>query len=363
MDAFSQGYRGMTMRIGFAFNQKPEEDSGTEDEPPSTEPPSSRSLERFAEWDDAVTITAVEQALSQAGEVIRLEANESFPARLQQNHPDIVFNIAEGLNGPSREAHVPAICEFYDIPYTGSDVLTLALALDKRRAKEVLAAHGVPTPAWLVASAPPSRPALSSLGAGPWMVKPVHEGSSMGITERALCRSTEEVSERVAAIVHEYGQAALVERFLTGREFTVGVLGNGETARTLPLVEIRFDVLPAGAAPLYGFEAKWLWDRPEQPLAIFACPADVSAELARPIEAAALAAYHALGCRDWARIDVRLDAGGQPHVLELNPLPGILPDPEQNSCLPKAARAAGLGYDELILEVLVHALRRYGMHG
>jgi D-alanine-D-alanine ligase len=310
-----------------------------------------------------VTIAAVEKALSHAGVVIRLEADSRFPTLLDQTRPDIVFNIAEGLNGPNREAHVPAICEFYGIPYSGSDVLTLALSLDKRRAKEVLAAHGVATPAWLVAAEAPSRPALSSIGSGPWMVKPLHEGSSMGITERALCRSAEEVAERVQAIVQEYGQAALVERFLTGREFTVGVLGNGETARTLPLVEIRFDALPAGAAPLYGFEAKWLWDRPEQPLAIFSCPADVDTELARRVEETALGAYHALGCRDWARIDVRLDAEGAPHVLELNPLPGILPDPEQNSCLPKAARAAGLGYDELILEVLVHALRRYGLHG
>ena len=353
----------MSLRIGFAFNQKPEEDGASEDEPPSSEPPSTGSPDRFAEWDDAVTITAVERALSHAGQVIRLEANDSFPTQLQQLRPDIVFNIAEGLNGPNREAHVPAICEYFGIPYTGSDVLTLALALDKRRAKEVLAAHGVSTPAWLVAPEPPSRPALSSLGAGPWMVKPLHEGSSMGITERAFCRTTDEVAARVQAIVHEYGQAALVERFLTGREFTVGVLGNGETARALPLVEIRFDALPAGAAPLYGFEAKWLWDTPEQPLAIFNCPADASPELAHRIEGAALAAYHALNCRDWARIDVRLDSEEVPYVLELNPLPGVLPDPDQNSCLPKAARAAGLSYDELILEVLVHGLRRYGMHG
>jgi D-alanine-D-alanine ligase len=353
----------MTLRIGFAFNQKPDEEGGSEEEPPSSEPPSFGSLDKFAEWDDAVTITAVERALSHAGQVYRLEADASFPTLLEQIRPDIVFNIAEGLNGPNREAHVPAFCEFYGVPYTGSDVLTLALSLDKRRTKEVLLAHGVPTPAWLVASAAPSRPALSSLGAGPWMVKPLHEGSSKGITERALCRNADEVTARVQEIAGEYGQPAIVERFLTGREFTVGILGNGETARALPLVEIRFDALPAGAAPLYGYEAKWLWDTPEQPLAIFSCPAEVEPALARRVESAALAAYHALGCRDWARIDVRLDGAGEPHVLELNPLPGVLPDPDQNSCLPKAARAAGLNYDELILEVLVHALRRYGLHG
>jgi len=351
----------MALRIGFAFNQKPTEEGSSDEDPPSSEPPGPGSLDRFAEWDDAATIAAVERALSLAGEVIRLEADADFPTLLRTTTPDIVFNIAEGLHGPNREAHVPAICEFYDVPYSGSDVLTLALTLDKQRAKEVLRAHEIPTPEWLVAGTSPSRPKLSALGSGPWLVKPVHEGSSKGIPERALCRSADEVAARVEAIVAEYAQPALIERFLTGREFTLGVLGNGPAARVLPLVEIRFDALPAGAAPLYGYEAKWVWDTRERPLQIFACPAETSPALRREIEQTALAAYHALGCRDWARIDVRLDGEGRAHVLELNPLPGILPDPEQNSCLPKAARAAGMSYDQLILEALRHALQRYGI--
>lgn len=351
----------MTLRIGFAFNQKPAEEGSSDEDPPSSEPPGPGSLDRFAEWDDAATIAAVERALSLAGEVIRLEANAEFPQLLRDTHPDIVFNIAEGLNGPNREAHVPAICEFYGVPYSGSDVLTLALTLDKRRAKEALRAHGIPTPEWLVAGSALSRPRLSSLGKGPWLVKPAHEGSSKGIPERALCRTAAEVNARVEAIANDYAQPALVERFLTGREFTLGVLGNGSAARVLPLVEIRFDALPAGAAPLYGYEAKWVWDTRERPLQIFACPAETTPQLRRQIEQVALAAYHALGCRDWARIDVRLDADGTPHVLELNPLPGILPDPEQNSCLPKAARAAGMSYDELVLTTLRNALQRYGL--
>jgi D-alanine-D-alanine ligase len=165
----------------------------------------------------------------------------------------------------------------------------------------------------------------------------------------------------VEAIVTHYAQPALIERFLGGREFTLGVLGNGTSARVLPPVEIRFDALPAGAAPLYGYEAKWVWDTRERPLQIFACPAETTPQLRRQIEQTVLAAYHAVGCRDWARIDVRLDGDGTPHVLELNPLPGILPDPDQNSCLPKAARAAGMTYDELILETLRHACSRYGI--
>lgn len=343
------------LRIGFAFNQKPEDGTG---EPSSDEPPSRLSHDRFAEWDEPATIDAVAAALARAGTVIRLEASESFPARLAATRPDIVFNIAEGLHGPNREAHVPAICEFLDVPYTASDPLTLALAHHKARAKEVFVAHDVPTPAWCVArdGEPDRLP-----GTGPWIVKPVHEGSSMGIAEASVCDAPAAVAARVREIADRYAQPALVEAFLPGREFTVAILGNGAEAHTLPLVEIALTALPAGAVPVYGYEAKWLWDLPERPLDIFACPAPVAAATARAIEAVALRAYHALGCRDWARVDVRLDGDGRPHVLEINPLPGILPDPRQNSCFPKAARTAGIDYDTLILTVLDIALRRVGL--
>ncbi|MBI4545924.1 MAG: D-alanine--D-alanine ligase [Gemmatimonadetes bacterium] len=358
----------MNLRIGFAYNQKPAED----EEPPSGEPPSSgpdsrtaAPTDRYAEWDDPATIDAVESALRPMGEVIRLEADQDFPLKLRHARPDIVFNIAEGSNGPNRESHVPAMCEFYGVPYTGSDPLTLSLSLDKQRAKEVWLAQGVATPRFLVH---PSGWAAGRGAAGwlnglqlPVMVKPLHEGSSKGVPERAFCRTAEAAVMRAAEVLEEYGQPALVEEFLPGREFTCAVLGNGAAARALPLVELRFDALPAEAAPIYGYEAKWVWDTPQAPLEIFACPAALEAELAASIEATALAAYRALGCRDWARVDLRLDARGEPQVLEINPLPGILPDPAQNSCFPKAARAAGMDYNELICTVLRLALERYGM--
>jgi D-alanine-D-alanine ligase len=121
---------------------------------------------------------------------------------------------------------------------------------------------------------------------------------------------------------------------------------------------MRFDSLPDGAIPIYGFEAKWLWDRPENPLEIFECPARIGEPLRFEIEKVVLATYRVLGCRDWSRIDVRLDVAGQPNVVEVNPLPGILPNPEDNSCFPKAARAAGIGYDELIRTCALLAAQR-----
>jgi D-alanine-D-alanine ligase len=165
----------------------------------------------------------------------------------------------------------------------------------------------------------------------------------------------------VMELLERYAQPVIVETFLPGAEFTCGVLGNGASARVLPIVSMNFDSLPAGALPIYGFEAKWIWDRPESPLDIFECPARVSPRLRSAIESVVLDAYRVLGCRDWSRIDVRLDADGMPHIVEVNPLPGILPDAADNSCLPKAARAAGLDYDALIGAALTAAAERQGV--
>ena len=383
-------------RIGFAYNQKPElsatlatdesEAPRSEEDPPSTgRDDTSRITEAmaagsdamaassaddlYAEWDSAQTIDAIAGALAVYGEVIRLEASPDFPERLRSEKPDIVFNIAEGLQGVNRESHIPAICEFLGVPYSGSDPLTLSLCLDKSRAKEVLSYHRVPTAPFLLVD---SAKDLDHLLAGalplsppseivPLFVKPVHEGSSKGITERNFVKSADELEAQVLFLLEKYQQPVLVEEFLPGAEFTCGVLGNGSEARVLPIVGMNFGALPHGAVPIYGFEAKWIWDRPEEPLDIFSCPAPISDAMRVAIERVVLRAYRVLGCRDWARVDVRLDADGVPNVVEVNPLPGILPDPADNSCLPKAARAAGLSYDELIQSCLLHAAERSGI--
>ncbi len=376
-------------RIGFAYNQKPDDEEARtgEDEPRADEEPpsSSRHLrsridvssplasvihpspdtssrnhtdDEFAEWDSSETIGAVEHALSGLGEVVRLEANAEFPERLRAERPDIVFNMAEGLRGVNRESHVPAMCEFFEIPYSGSDPFTLSLCLDKARAKECLAYHGIPTAPFRVLHDASTHPGSLAF---PVFVKPVHEGSSKGITERNYCRTASEMRDQVAFLLDRYRQPVLVEQFLTGAEFTCAVLGNGNETHVLPIVGMNFDVLPSGSLPVYGFEAKWLWDRPDEPLEIFECPARIDEALRDTIERVVLAAYHALGCRDWSRIDVRLDAAGVPNVVEVNPLPGILPNPADNSCFPKAARAAGVSYDELIQTCVRHAADRQGV--
>jgi D-alanine-D-alanine ligase len=357
-------------RVGFAYNLKPEPSELSSLAAPAarnqipgdgdvSRPSDSRNNpdDEFAEWDSAETIDAVAAALSEAGEVILLEANEDFPERLRAERPDIVFNIAEGQHGVNREAHVPAICEFYGVPYSGSDPLALSVCLDKARTKEMLAYHGVPTAAFAVVRSMGDLTSARPLSF-PLFAKPIHEGSSKGITERNFCRTWNELEAQTAFLLETYCQPVIVEEYLPGAEFTCAVLGNGSEARVLPIVGMNFASLPDGALPIYGFEAKWIWDRPERPLEMFDCPAKIDDSLTKAIELVTLDAYRVLGCRDWSRIDVRLDAAGTPNVVEVNPLPGILPNPADNSCFPKAARAAGMSYNELIQSCLASAAAR-----
>jgi D-alanine-D-alanine ligase len=314
----------------------------------------------YAEWDTEATILAVKTALAQNHHVTLIEANEEAYLKLLQSKPDIVFNIAEGFRGPSRESQIPAMLEMLGIPYTGSDPLTLGICLDKSRAKEILDYNGVPTPAFSVIE---SLSQLSGFNISfPCIVKPLHEGSSKGIFNASVVHTKEELSCQVEKVISEYEEPALVEKFLPGREFTVAVLGNNSDARVLPIVEIRFDSLPDGVNPIYSYEAKWIWDTIENPIDVHECPAKISQELKNEIEAVCLKTYRVLRCRDWCRIDIRLDAEGHPHVLELNPLPGILPNPEEHSCFPQAARTAGMDYTTLINTVLEAGINRYSLY-
>lgn len=341
------------MNVALVFNLR--EESVQDDEPPSG-PSTVVAADLYAEWDDIHTISAVEAALTKRHQVSLINADLNAFDKLRQLKPDIVFNIAEGLHGPSREAQIPALLDMLQIPYTGSDPLTLGLCLDKQRTKEILKQHRVPTPRYWIVSSLLNIPRSLRY---PLIVKPCLEGSSKGVTDNALVSDRKALVRQIEWISTTYGQKAIVEEFLPGREFTVAMLGNGDGLQVLPIVEIDFSTLPEGVNPIYSYEAKWLWDTEKDPLDIFCCPAQLEPFLQQQIENLCRKAFHALGCRDWCRIDVRLDAGGRPQVIELNPLPGILPRPEQNSCFPKAARAAGLSYSDMILRVVDTALQRY----
>jgi D-alanine-D-alanine ligase len=349
------------MKIAFVFSSKNgvasslsqrrfEELREEEDPPPDW----------LAECDSDETILAIERALGEKHRVFPIEADEEAYLRLKKIRPDLVFNIAERLSGPNRESHVPTLCEVLEIPYTGSDPLTLGICLDKSRAKEILSFHKIPTPAFVVVE---NGFGISPRIKLPAIVKPLYEGSSKGIRDNSVVRNRRDLEARVEEVQCLYRQPVIIERFLDGREFTVGVLGNPPNLEVLPIVEIDHSQLPPGATPIYSYEAKWIWDRPEEPLQIFQCPARIGDELREKIEHVARRTCEVLRIRDWCRIDLRLDEKEDPNVLEVNPLPGILPNPEENSCLPKAARAAGYSYSALLHRVIDEAAARYGLRG
>ncbi len=354
------------MNVALVYNQKKEDTKPENDhEPPDenqnklSELNSDLSEDTYAEWDTFETINSVREALSEFHNVTLIEADEYAYQKFLHVKPDIVFNIAEGFNGVSRESQIPAILELLQIPYTGSDPLTLGICLDKARTKEILSYYGISTPRFSVINSISEM--VSANIDFPSIVKPKHEGSSKGIFNSSIVRNWDELISRVTFVIETYRQPALVEEFLDGREFTVALLGNGKDVKVLPIVEMKFDSLPTEVNPIYSYEAKWIWDNSESPLNIFECPANLPVSLKTEIEDICLNTFNVMRCRDWCRIDVRLDSKGVPNILELNPLPGILPKPEDNSCFPKAARTAGMNYKQLIQEVLNIAAKRYGL--
>jgi len=316
-----------------------------------------KGIDTYAEWDTWETINAVKDALAVYNNVTLVEADENAFEKLREVKPDIVFNIAEGFNGVSREAQIPAILDMLNIPYTGSDPLTLATCLDKARTKEILSYHKIPNAKFLLVH--DAEQLNKEKFSYPLMVKPVSEGSSKGIFTSSFVKNSDELYSEVKRILNEYNQPALVEEFLPGREFTAAIIGNGADARVLPIVEIMYNDFPEDFIPIYSYEAKWILDTKENPLEVFSCPAEIDKSLEKKIKDTVLRTFNILRCRDWSRIDIRLDKKGEPNIIEVNPLPGILPNPEENSCFPKAARAAGMDYVTMINAVLYAAVKRY----
>jgi D-alanine-D-alanine ligase len=314
-------------------------------------------VDTYAEWDTWETVNAVKDAIGEIHNVTLVEANNDAYQKLKEIKPDIVFNFAEGLNGFNRESQLPAMLEMLQIPYSGSDALTLGICLDKSRAKEILTYHKIPNAKFLVANRMEDIENFSSYF--PLIVKPISEGSSKGIFSSSLVKNTKELEEEVRRIIFSYNQPALIEEFLPGREFTIAVIGNGDETEILPIIEIRYEDFPVDVIPMYSYEAKWILDTKENSFDVFECPAKLNAELENEIRQTVLKTYNVLRCKDWSRIDVRLDKNGVPNIIEINPLPGIMPDPNENSSFPKAARVAGMTYNQMIQKVLYSAARRY----
>ncbi len=336
----------MVLKVGLTYNLRREVTSGLPED-------------FYVEFDEETTVSAIAEALEKAEcNVTRIEADEEAYVKLKTSKLDIVFNIAEGLRGESRESHIPAMLEMLNIPYTGSGPLTLAVTLNKALTNCILKANGIPSTNFQVFERSDDK--LRKNLKFPLIVKPLSEGSSKGIRNDSLVKDEVSLRRKISWAIETYKQPVLVEEFLPGREFTVGLIGN-ENPVVLPIVEILVDKLPNGANPIYSYEAKWVWDTPSKPLDIFQCPANISRELEEKIKRIAVKTFKVLNCRDLCRIDMRLDENGIPHVLDVNPLPGLIPDPKAHSCLPEAARAAGFTYEQLICTILWQALKRYGM--
>jgi len=351
------------LNVAFTFNVKPEGEVNNALVSPfrksSPQKPIQQINDVYAEWDTWSTINAVHAALTKYNDVTMIEADYDVVEKLKNVKPDIVFNIAEGFYGTSRESQIPAILDMLNIPYTGSDPLTLALSLDKGRTKEILSYHKIPTPNFFVVK---EISELKKINFNfPLIVKPVAEGSSKGIFSSSFVQNKNELMNETERIFNTYNQNALIEEYLPGREFTVSIIGNDGDLEILPIVEISYKDFPETFIPIYSYEAKWILDTKENPLDVFVCPAKIDEILEEKIKSICLKTYNILRCRDWSRIDVRLDVNDEPNIIEINPLPGILPDPKENSCFPKAARTAGYDYNTMINKVLYAGCKRYGL--
>jgi D-alanine-D-alanine ligase len=338
------------------------------------------------ELDSEKTVANLERALRAGShEVIGMEGDVHLAQKLSHYKVDIAFNTCEGHHGLSREAQVPALLDALRIPYTGSGVMTLSMALDKPMAKRVMLYHGLPTPRFQTFFTGDER--LDSKLEFPLFVKPSREGSGIGITAQSVCRSARELRVQVKWCIEAYHQPALVEEYIEGREFTLGMLGNlpwvippradgkpsepigalknakpkqikthvPETLRVFPPLEVDLSPCPPDQAGLYTSVIKGqMYDVPKYP-----CPAPISKRLWAQLERLAAGAFAALECTDFARVDFRLrQETGEPTILEINPLAGLQ---EGISDIVMAGEADGVSFTALINGILDAALQRAGM--
>ncbi|WP_439622660.1 D-alanine--D-alanine ligase family protein [Gemmata sp.] len=339
------------MRIGIAFDLKP------------TGPaPAGAPDDLHEEFDSPVTVRAVADVFRALGHTpVELGNGRPLIEALLKDPPDLVFNFAEGSGvSRSREARVPAVCEMLGIPYTGSDPLALAVALDKDMTRRVAESLGLTVPKGIVLSPPPGEydgdcaeflPVLEEAGLPlPVIAKPTCEGSSKGIRNRCLIRTAAEFGPTVVELWKNYQQPVLVEEFISGDEVTVGIIGNDPPE---PLGIMRVLPKTPGDHFVYSLEVKRNWEESVE----YEAPAELPPAVTRAVEADALAVFAGLGCRDVARADFRV-RDGVPYFLEINPLPGL--NPESGDIVFLAYRL-GLTYPQLVGMILDAAIKRYGL--
>ncbi|MGE5463179.1 MAG: D-alanine--D-alanine ligase family protein [Syntrophothermus sp.] len=322
----------------------------------------------FADFDHIETIDALRAAIETDGhQTVFIQADDDLPFALREEKPDICFNIAEGSGGDAREAQVPALLEMLKIPYTGSRVLTNGISLDKTLTKRIWRDRRLPVAPFQEFNIG-DEPLRSDLEF-PLFVKPAREGTGMGVDTNAIVHNEKELRERAEYIINTYHQPALVETFLPGREFTVGILGRADAKlysrhpewyekdgfHRFPVLEL--DMTRSVTPLVYSQEAKSK-EVGEEGAPGYFCPAEIEPELEKKLKYYALRAHFLLNALDVSRTDIRLDAQGNPRVMEINTLPGLTPD-YSDLCL--QSKSEGIRYEDLILEILYLGASRWGM--
>lgn len=328
--------------------------------------------DRWDDLDSEATIESIIRALEAGGHSVTfLEGSLSLVETLPRVKPDICFNICEGHFGDAREAHVPAILEMMRIPYTGSRVMTLALALDKPMTKRVLNYHNLPTPAFQVFERinEPLDPDIQF----PVFVKPSREGTGMGVSPDSIVRDEDQLRSQLRVQFERYDQPILVEHFIEGRELTVGVVGNLTSPvawrvpddEDAPRISRGLTFLPPMEIDLdrYETEAGIYTSRIKTELVHdfhWTCPANLEPIMVEELNWLTAATFRVTGCQDVARVDFRLDANDddKAYILEINPLPGLNPE-YSDLCI--EARAYGWSYEELVNQILEEAAEREGL--
>ncbi|HOT48699.1 MAG TPA: ATP-grasp domain-containing protein, partial [Syntrophales bacterium] len=304
------------------------------------------SEEETAEFDQPATIDAIEETLQSLGyRTDRIGHVRALARRLVAGERwDLVFNIAEGLKGFGREAQVPCLLDAYGVPYVFSDPLSLSLTLHKAMAKRVVRDLGILTPDFAVVEDADDIAAV--VLPFPLFVKPVSEGTGKGIDGRSIVRDRAELDRQCRSLLASFAQPVLVETYLSGREFTVGVVGTGRRARVIAVMEVLLrESAEKGVYSL--FNKEYCEEHVRYTL--------VKGAEAEQVSAVALAAWRGLECRDGGRLDIRADAAGRPHFLEVNPLAGLHPT---HSDLPILSTLAGISYRDLLRMIMTSAEER-----